>query len=303
MTKSDLSWLPNLLIPGAPKAGTSSLQRWIADHPDAFGSTEKETYFLVDPGTHMHRPDHHVANGLETWRSQFPIPADQSPKVIVESTPGNLYHGTALERVPDLPSAPKCLFLLREPGAQIHSLYTYFRDNWDWVPAGMSFAEFLAAAENGTHDFKGNELAQNALDYARYIDFLEPWADRLGPDRIMVETFDTLRTDPTGLTCRIADWVGLDPTFYDDYAFPRENETYAPKNRALQTLNVRIREYLPKGAAYRAARTLYRRLNTTRRAPQTDDEAALVAALAQRFAEPNRRLAARFELTLDGWAT
>jgi hypothetical protein len=300
---TDLPWLPNFLIPGAPKAGTSSLQRWIADHPDAFGSTEKETYFLVDPDTHMHMPDFHISQGLETWQAQFPIPADQQPKIIVESTPGYIYYKIALDTVPDLPSQPKCLFVLREPGSQILSLYTYFRDNWDWIPSDMSFAAFIEAARAGTHDFKGNELARNALAYARYIDFLEPWADRLGPDRIMVTTFDALKADGPALTLRIAEWLGLEPGFYESYDFPRENETYAPKNRALQSLNVKIRGSLPKGRAYDLARGLYRRLNTVKgRAPKTTDK-ELAAELGKDFTEANRRLAARFDLDLSGWPT
>lgn len=44
----DTSWVPNLLIPGAPKAGTFSLQKWLVDHPGALGSSEKETYYFVD---------------------------------------------------------------------------------------------------------------------------------------------------------------------------------------------------------------------------------------------------------------
>ncbi len=297
----DLSWLPNFLIPGAPKAGTSSLQKWIADHPDAHGSVEKETYFLVDPGTHMYRPEAHISDGLQGWRSQFDIAPGTAPKVIVESTPGYIYYQTALQHVPDLPSAPKCLFMLREPGAQIHSLYTYFRDNWDWIPADMSFAAFIDAARRQDHDFKGNELARHALAYARYIDFLDPWAERLGPDRMMVATFDDLLADQKGLTKRVADWVGLDASFYDTYAFPRENETYTPKNRALQSLNVRLRSHLPKGKLYDAARSLYRRMNTTKGRSHSETEADLARALGLEFAEANRQLAARFDLDLSQW--
>jgi len=297
------SWLPNFFIPGAPKAGTSSLQRWIADHPDAFGSKEKETYFLVDPGTHMYVPDFHISHGLSTWEKQFPIPINQNPKIIVESTPGYIYYKTALDTIPDLPSEPKCLFVLREPGSQILSLYTYFRDNWDWIPAEMCFAGFLEAVRSGTHQFKGNELACNALTYARYIDFLEPWADRLGPDRIMVTTFDELTTDAPALMRRIVAWLGLEPGFYDSYDFPRENETYAPKNRALQSLNVKIRHRLPKGQAYDLARGLYRRLNTVKRRAPANIDKELAVELGKEFIESNRRLATRFGLDLSGWPT
>lgn len=279
------------------------MHRWIADHPDAFGSIDKETYFLVDRGTHMYRPEAHVANGLETWRHQFPVPLSASPRVIVESTPAYIYYRTSLDIVPNLPSKPKCLFVLREPGAQIHSLYTYFRDNWSWIPSDMSFSDYLRAVRLGTHDFHGNELACNPFSNARYIDHLSPWADRLGSDRMMVVTFDELRANPVGLTKRVADWVGLDTSFYDGYAFPHENETYTPKNRTLQALNIRIRGYLPKGRLYNRARGMYRRINTMKVHSQNESVAEHTWTLGCEFAEHNRRLSERFGLDLSSWPT
>lgn len=291
---TDLDWLPNFFIAGAPKAGTSSLHAWIADHPDAFGSREKETYFFADPGTHMFRPAAHAGLGLAAWRDQFPIPPGTRPKVIVESTPSYLYSQTALAEIPVLPSRPKCLFILREPSAQVYSLFTYFRDNWSWVPGGMSFAEFLAAVRAGSHDFGGNELAQNALAYGRYVNFLIPWRAALGEDRIMVASFDELVADQAGFTRRVAGWLGLDPSFYDDYAFPRENETYAPRNRALHRLNVALRGRVPRGAFYRGLRRLYRSANTTRPEGPSPEDEAQIAELARELAPANAALAAEF---------
>ena len=288
-------WLPNFFIAGAPKAGTSSVHQYIADHPDAVGSREKETYFLVDPGTHMHRPGAHVSGGLAGWRSQFDIPAGTTPRVIVESTPGYLYYRTALETIPALPSRPKVLFILREPADQVHSLYTYFRNNWSWIPAEMSFADFVAAARDGSHAFGGNEIAANALAFARYAKWLDPWRAALGDDRMMVRSFDELVADQKEFTRSVAAWIGLDPAFYDGYGFPRENETYVPRNRALQRLNVAIRDKLPKGALYDTARALYRRLNTRGRGEETQSgEEAVLAQLRSQFAPANAELAERY---------
>lgn len=298
---TDTSWVPNLLIPGAPKAGTSSLQKWLADHPEALGSLEKETYYFVDAGTHMYRPEAHISNGLDGWRSQFSIPDGQRPKVILESTPGYLYYKDAVTQIPNLPSEPKCVFVLREPGAQIHSLYSYFRDNWDWIPANMDFRDFLLAVREGNHEFKGNELAKNALKYARYIDYLKPWHDQLGDERMMVTTFDALLDDASGLTKQIASWAGLDPQFYDSYDFPRENETYTPKNRLLQSVNIKLRGLLPKGRLYNAMRDTYRHLNTQKGRIMNDDDSALVELLGLEFAAENRELAEYFDLDLKNW--
>ncbi len=298
---NDLSWLPNFIIAGAPKAGTSSMHAWIADHPDAFGSLEKETYFFVDPGTHMYRPEAHVAKGFDAYREQFPIPEGASPRIILESTPAYIYYDTAIAQIPDLPSQPRCLFIVREPGAQIYSLYTYFRDNWNWIPGDMNFADFLRAARAGSHDFNGNELARNALRYAKYVDYLVPWRERLGQDRMMVMTFDEFVADQQAATRRVAQWLGLDPGFYDDYGFPRENETYAPRNRMLQKVNVAVRGLLPRGSFYENLRGVYRKLNTRKPDGISDDEAGLLPDLRLEFIEANARLEKEFGLDLSGW--
>lgn len=249
----------------------------------------------------MHRPEAHVSHGLETYGAQFVAPEGARPRVILESTPAYIYYETALARIPDLPSRPRCLFILREPAAQIYSLYTYFRDNWSWIPGDMSFPEFLAAVRAGSHDFKGNELARNALAYGRYVDYLLPWRERLGEERIMVATFDELIADQRGLTKRVADWVGLDATFYDDFAFPRENETYAPRNRLLQNVNVAVRGLLPRGAFYENLRGLYRRLNTRKPDGASEAERAEIARLRSEFTQSNARLAQEFGLDLSAW--
>lgn len=295
-------WLPNFFIIGAPKAATSSMHAWLAAHPDAFGSVEKETYFFVDPGTHMYLPDFNITNGLATYQAQFPIPEGTRPRIILEATPSYLYNEAALTHIPDLPTTPRCLVMLRDPAEQIYSLFTYFRDNWDWIPAEMTFAEFLVAARAGDHDFKGNELASRAFEYARYAEHLSRWEARLGRDRLMVVTLDALKNDQKALTQKIAAWIGLDPTFYEDYAFPRENETYAPRNRALQSVNIAIRGLLPKGRLYRGLRHLYRGLNTRKPDAPGSDDTALIRELKVEFAPDNARLAAAFGVDTHSWA-
>lgn len=298
---TDISWLPNFIIAGAPKAGTSSMHAWIADHPDAFGSREKETYFFADPGTHVYRPEKHLLAGYDVYREQFPIPPGTTPRVILEATPAYMYYETALAQIPDLPSRPRCLFIVREPATQIYSLYTYFRDNWTFIPSNMTFPAFLEEVRADRNSFGGNELARNALAYARYVDHLMPWRDRLGPERIMVVAFDELAADQRALTKRVAAWLDLDPDFYDGYGFPRENETYAPRNRTLQKVNVAIRGLLPKGAFYERLREAYRKRNTRKPDGPSEEECAAIAELRGEFTEANARLSAEFGLDLAGW--
>ena len=61
--------LPNVIIGGAPKCGTSSLYFWLAAHPEVYGSPKKETFFFADKvnrfnasaNVHEHDLDHYEA--------------------------------------------------------------------------------------------------------------------------------------------------------------------------------------------------------------------------------------------------
>lgn len=294
--------LPNFIIGGAPKAGTSSLHAWLGEHPDALGSNPKETYYFVDPGSHMYDALRHIEQGLDGYREFFQLrPGIQSPKAVFEATPMYLYSHTALTRLPALPTAPRFLFVLREPAAQIQSLYQYFRENWRWIPGEMSFSDFLAAVRDGTHDFRGNELARNALSFADYRPFLEQWRKRLGSDRMRVCLFEDMVRQPQEFMQLLCEWIGLDPQFYRDYPFLRENETYSARSHRLQTLNVAIRSKLPQGMLYRLGRRIYRLLNTTAPPPPTQESRELMSRLREEFAEANARLASSFDLDLSPW--
>lgn len=297
---SDLSWLPNLFILGVPKAGTSSLHAWLAAHPDALGARSKEARFFIDPDSHVFRPDFHIGLGLDRYRAEFAHGAGRRPRVTLDSTPAYLYQRSALDHIPDLPGAPRCLVIVREPAEQIRSLFRYFRDGWGYIPPEMDFAAFVAAARAGSHPFGGNELARDALVNARHVEALRPWRARLGPDRLRVLSFDDLRADPRAFTAAVARWVGLDPGFYDGYDFPRENETLAPRLRWLQRVNIGLRARLPQGAPYRMARALYHRLNL-RRPEVAADEAAVMAALRADYREANAALAREFGIDVSRW--
>jgi hypothetical protein len=291
--------LPSLFIAGAPKSGTSSVFRWLADHPQAHGSAPKETCFFADQDSHVFLPDFNSSLGLALYRTAFAHPPEQT-RILFEGTASYIYSRTALDQIPDLPGQPKCLFILREPAAQIHSTYTYFRNNWAAIPSGMSFVDYLAALRDGSHDFGGNELVRDALGNARYAPWLLRWRERLGADRMKVRLFDDLRSDPKTFMIDLALWSGIDPAFYESYSFEAENESYAPVSHRLQRLNIAIRDRLPKGQIYDATRRLYRRFNT--RAPDRTTDQEILAQLSTEFCEANRQLEDEFGLDLSAWA-
>ncbi|MGY8961279.1 MAG: hypothetical protein ACKVKG_17485, partial [Alphaproteobacteria bacterium] len=136
----------------------------------------------------------------------------------------------------------------------------------------------------------------------RYIDHLERWRERLGAERMRVMILEDLQDDPAGVMADLSGWLGLNPAFYEDYGFPRENETYRVKSRLLQEINIRVRGIAARTPFYGPARALYRRLNTAKQpeAMTALDEAALVD-LQSAYASDNDRLAREFSLDLERW--
>lgn len=294
--------LPNWIIAGAPKSSTSSVFRWLVDHPQVDGPLEKETYYFMDPGTHMFRPQSNFRDhGIGGYERHFSN-CNASAKVVVESTPGYFYSQTALRELPKLRTRPSFVFVIRDPVSQLRSLFTYFQQNWNWIPREMSFSEFISTVEHGRSNFGGNELATNALSNAWYSDHLRRWQAVVGQDRMFLLLFDDVVNDSRGTMRRVADLMGIDPSFYDTYDFVPENSTYVARSARLQDLNILVRGLLPKGRLYNAMRRIYRAANTCPPNVRHCDHQA-ESLLAERYIPMLAELEQEFELDLAEWRT
>lgn len=295
--------LPNLVIAGAPKCGTSSMFRWIADHPDAEGATVKEARYFIDADSHVFDPSVNFATGGVSGYERFFPATNPRARVRLEATPVYLYQRSAMHALPDLPSRPKILFLLREPGRQILSTYRYFSNNWRYLKAGISFADFLEMVATEDRRLAANELLARAVENVRYVDRLTPWRERLDAGRMRVMLLEDIQADPTAAMTELAEWLGLDAEFYHDYAYPKENQTYRARSQTLQALNVRVRGLAAKTPLYKSLRWLYRGANTAAEpAPMTERDLAALADLSASFAEDNARLAEELALDLSRWS-
>jgi hypothetical protein len=203
--------------------------------------------------------------------------------------------------LPDLPSNPKFVFILREPADQILSSYRYFSSNWDHLDHQIGFADFLALARSRTPSFSKNELLRDALINIDYRQHLQKWLDRAGAERVAVYLFEDLKGARPHFIRSLATFVGIDPAFYDDYPFPLENYSYQLRSHGLHKLNIKLREMLPisqRSILWRGLRGLYRQLNTRKADEETlspRDQAAL-DALRHELAPAYADLATRYRL-------
>lgn len=305
--------LPDLVIGGAPKCGTSSLFRWLAAHPRVLGSSVKETNFLLDPGHPLLDPRRNVhQHGVAAYASFFPdargAAAGADGPLLLEGTTHYLYQRTAPRVLAALDRPPHVLFVLREPAERVYSSFRYTRNNLGVLRADATFREFVALGSGGdpaalTEPRWGGkvEIWRNDVAYGRYAEHLALWAGVFPRERMHVFLAEDMWRDPRAFLRRIAPLVGIDPGFYDALPLDRHNESYRVRSPTVHRLARRAAALVPAGPLRWALRKGYFGVLAGGRPERSADDREVLAELRAAFAPHNRRLAREWGLDLSAW--
>ncbi|MCJ8294463.1 MAG: sulfotransferase domain-containing protein [Colwellia sp.] len=113
--------LPNCLIIGAQKAGTSSLYHYLVQHPQAHKSLKKEIHYF-DGG--LQETKDTFLQGENWYRYHFPLKSDMKKNDIsIDATPMYLFNPLAPARIKKLLPKAKLIILLRNPVERAISHY------------------------------------------------------------------------------------------------------------------------------------------------------------------------------------
>ena len=158
--------LPNFLIIGAKRCGTTHLFNTLRHHPQIKLSRYKETAYFAK--------DEMYEKGELFYRSHFPLNLFVSPDTMVgEATPGYLAHPKAAIRIKqDLPNA-KLIVMLRDPTERFISSYYYGQQKYknrgkQWP----SVAEYLENTKDWSQ-LSGIREGMYATNLAQYVYFKE----------------------------------------------------------------------------------------------------------------------------------
>lgn len=108
--------MPDFFIPGAPKAGTTSLAGWLAAHPGVGFCSLKEPQFFNTDFRHPHRPP-----TLDDYFALFP--PRPAGGLRGEATTGYLVSRTAIAAILGLNPSAKFVICLRDPVSLFISLH------------------------------------------------------------------------------------------------------------------------------------------------------------------------------------
>ena len=282
--------LPNFLIVGTAKSGTTSLADWLREHPQVFIPEEKELYFFAD--------DRNWAKGLDSYRAHFQ--EAELATAVGEATPFYAYFPEAVARMRSVLPDAKLILIAREPVDRAYSnwRHQYFRQ----VKEDRGFAELVE-----------NELAENArlpppgrcdldarryLVHGRYHDQVQALLEHYPRSQLLVLLMDDLARDPRGTFAQVCRFLGLDDQIIPDSVGRRSNthREFRPVRLWRFFVRHRVLERLPFGIGkFVALRLMWR--ETT---PQPLDP-AVRERLALYYAEPNAQFAEWLGRDLSSW--
>ena len=222
-----LRMLPTFLVVGTKRGGSTSLYRYIVEHPHVVPAS-------VFKGTHYF--DKGYPLGWAWYRSRFPIAIPGRRHALTgEGRPYYMFHPLALERIhARLPDA-KLLCVLREPIERAFSHWNYE------VQRGFEQLSFQAAveaeegrlageAERMREDERYISFAHRHHSYlarSRYAEQIERIRALFPPTRLLVIQSESLFADPPQQLERVYDFLGLPPWRGADHP-PHKQRHHAP---------------------------------------------------------------------------
>ena len=302
-------YLPNVVIAGAPKCGTSSLFNWLIDHPEVCGSSTKETFYLMDEGSPLRRAEaNYQVHGLAGYVQYFNH-CKPCHKVRVEATTHYMYQQTAPEVLSLLDPRPTVIFLLRNPAERVYSSFMYTKYMLANVKGDLTFAEYVHGVRTGMSEKQAVDLfaasgyvLKRDTQYSQYIEYLLDWRSRLGKEHMRVLLFEDMKQNPQYFMVRLAEDLNIDPAFYHQYSFFRKNKTHRIRNRRIHRWARAVSHWMPRNALRNYLRRAYLvlQIDNTRAKKDQEDQTAL-NELSQHFEPFNRRLEKAFSLDLASW--
>ena len=280
--------LPNLVIVGAPKSGTTSLYRWLQAHPSVVTSRVKETYYLVDAEYTLFNADsNYLTGGIEGYSKLFP--EYQPGQVCMEATPENMYQQTALKVLCALPTRPLVVFILRNPVDRVLSLVEYAKNNIGSLDVNLSTRDFFELVEK--NKFTEDSFLNNALLYSKYHIWLEAWLQAFTKSGVEVFFFEELVDTPRIVVNKICNRMGIDSGFYKDFEFKPENQSRQIRSPLLLQVKRVVEQKMPMVMRSDIAKSWYRAINFKVKSRKQESDFPLINEMYEYFAEANQKLA------------
>lgn len=183
--------LPTFFLCGAPKAGTTSLYEYCAQHPAICMSRPKETGFFFE----------NYEKGLDWFSKQYFSHYDGESE-IGEASAGNMLHREVAPRLQKTFPDARLVFVLRSPVERIWSHYR-FDINVGYLPPTANFSELIRD--------ETSQWRHTMVELGMYHTQLVHYANYFDDEQMKIFLFEDLAVNTDEVVHTLFDFIGVDP--------------------------------------------------------------------------------------------
>jgi hypothetical protein len=208
--------LPDFLIIGAQKCGTTSLYEYLTQHPDIYPATVKEVGYF----------DRYYQKGLPWYRSQFPSAFRKIHARFIlrrhfltgEASTGYILNPHSLKRIAALVPRAKLILMLRNPVDRAYSHYQHTlrmkREPLSFEDAVNKESERIADSWKRMledEDYYNLDIARYAyLKTGLYVDQVRVLLRYFPKKRLLVIKNEEFDEDPSAIVRRVLEFLGVE---------------------------------------------------------------------------------------------
>ncbi len=226
--------MPNFLVIGAQKAGTTALYHYLRGHPEVFMSPIKEPHFFYFEGETLDFRGprdrevlgHFLVSDLEGYEALFAGASGE--RALGEASAMYLYSEKAVGRIEHHVPEAKLITVLRNPAERAYSSFLHMvRDGREPL---SDFGRALEAEEGRIRSKWSPIWHYRSMGF--YHEQLSRYYEAFGPEQIGVYLYEDLESDPAGVLRDVYGFLGVDPSFTPDVS-ARYNVSGLPKSKGL----------------------------------------------------------------------
>jgi len=213
--------VPDFLIIGTKRGGTTSLWNYLLEHPLVprqfpAWNTKSSHYFEEN----WHRGQRWYLGHFPTRNQRRRLEKRHGGSVRAgEASPLYSFHPLAPDRVKAVLPNTRLICLLRDP---VDRAFSHWKERRTNGVETLDFADALSAEEaridgEYAHMLADENYFSEAWDWysyrtrGRYLEHLEPWLDRFDRSQLLILRSEDLYLDTPGTYRRVTDFLGLPP--------------------------------------------------------------------------------------------
>jgi len=193
--------LPDFIIIGTQKGGTTSLFYYLYQHPELSFSHKKEIYFF----------NLYFEKGLAWYKSHFPFRTNA--KITGEATPSYMFHPKAAGRIKSISPNVKLIVLLRDPIDRAYSGYAMgLRRKTDTANTfEIAIERELKFLENqsNTDEYTLEKHELYYLERGKYYSQLLPWIEHFPREQLLFIKSENFFQNPENELTKVYKHLGI----------------------------------------------------------------------------------------------